>query len=139
MGTSIEDITKVLDSIYPWQRDLLTKMFQHEIELEILYGSPERRRDDMKAEVRANLQGTNYNLVIMDEDQQKGEPMPFPRKCGKTNQFILKVLKSMTSEQYALVNKMVQDELEHRILEGSPAMRRFDTIMRVRENLKKTY
>lgn len=65
--------------------------------------------------------------------------MPFPRKYGKTDQVILKVLKSMTSEQYALVNKMVQDELEHRILEGSPAMRRFDTIMQVRANLKKTY
>lgn len=93
----------------------------------------------MKAEVRANLQGTNYNSVIMDEDQQKGEPMPFPRKCGKTNQFILKVLNSMTPEQYALVNKMVKDELESRILNGSPEMRRLDTMMQVRANLKKTY
>lgn len=139
MGTSIEDVAKVLDSIYPWQRDLLTKMLQHEIELKILYGNPERRQDDMKIEVRANLKGTNYNSVIMDEDQQKGEPMPFPRKCGKTNQFIIKVLKSMTPEQYALVNKMVKDELESRILNGSPEMRRLDTMMQVRANLKKTY
>lgn len=65
--------------------------------------------------------------------------MPFPRQYGKTDQFILKVLKSMTPEQYALVNKMVKDELEHRILNGSPEMRRLDTMMRVRANLKKAY
>lgn len=65
--------------------------------------------------------------------------MPFPRQYGKTDQFILKVLKSMTPEQYALVNKMVKEELESRILNGSPEMRRLDTIMQVRENLKKTY
>ena len=65
--------------------------------------------------------------------------MPFPRQYGKTDQVILKVLKSMTSEQYALVNKMVQEELESRILNGSPAMRQLDTIMQVRENLKKAY
>lgn len=65
--------------------------------------------------------------------------MPFPRQYGKTDQFILKVLKSMTPEQYALVNKMVKEELESRILNGSPAMRQLDTIMQVRENLKKTY
>lgn len=139
MGTSIEDVTKILDSIYPWQRDLLTKMLQHEIELEILYGSRERRQDDMKSEVRANLQGTNYNSVTIDENQQKGEPIPFPRQYGKTDQFILKVLKSMTPEQYALVNKMVKDELESRILNGSPEMRRLDTVMQVRANLKKAY
>lgn len=63
--------------------------------------------------------------------------MPFPRKYGKTDQVILKILKSMTPEQYALVNKMVKDELEFRILNGSPEMRRLDTIMQVRENLKK--
>lgn len=65
--------------------------------------------------------------------------MPFPRQYGKTDQVILKVLKSMTPEQYALVNKMVKDELEHRILNGSPEMRRLDTIMQVRENLKKNH
>lgn len=65
--------------------------------------------------------------------------MPFPRQYGKTDQVILKVLESMTPEQYALVNKMVKDELEHRILNGSPEMRRLDTIMQVRENLKKAY
>lgn len=65
--------------------------------------------------------------------------MPFPRQYGKTDQFILKVLKSMTPEQYALVNKIVKEELESRILNGSPEMRRLDTIMQVRENLKKTY
>lgn len=65
--------------------------------------------------------------------------MPFPRQCGKTDQVILKVLKSMTPEQYALVNKMVKDELEHRILNGSPEMRRLEAMMQVRENLKKTY
>ena len=65
--------------------------------------------------------------------------MPFPRKFGKTEQVILKVLESMTPEQYALVNKMVKDELEHRILNGSPEMRRLDTIMQVRENLKENY
>lgn len=65
--------------------------------------------------------------------------MPFPRQYGKTNQVILKVLKSMTPEQYALVNKMVKDELEFRILNESPEMRRLDTVMQVRENLKKAY
>lgn len=65
--------------------------------------------------------------------------MPFPRKFGKTEQVILKVLESMTPEQYALVNKMVKDELENRILNGSPEMRRLDTIMQVRENLKENY
>ena len=65
--------------------------------------------------------------------------MPFPRKCGKTDQVILKVLRGMTTEQYALVNKMVKEELESRILNGSPAMRQLDTIMQVRANLKKTY
>lgn len=65
--------------------------------------------------------------------------MPFPRKFGKTDQVILKVLESMTPEQYALVNKMVKDELESRILNGSPEMRRLDTIMQVRENLKENY
>lgn len=65
--------------------------------------------------------------------------MPFPRKFGKTDQVILKVLESMTPEQYALVNKMVKDELESRILNGSPEMRRLDTIIQVRANLKKAY
>ena len=65
--------------------------------------------------------------------------MPFPRKFGKTDQVILKVLRGMTTEQYALVNKMVKEELESRILNGSPAMRQLDTIMQVRANLKKTY
>lgn len=65
--------------------------------------------------------------------------MPFPRQYGKTDQVILKVLKSMTPEQYALVNKMVQEELESRILNGSLEMRRLDTIMQVRENLKKNH
>lgn len=65
--------------------------------------------------------------------------MPFPRKFGKTDQVILKVLRGMTPEQYALVNKMVKDELESRILNGSPEMRRLDTMMQVRANLKKTY
>ena len=65
--------------------------------------------------------------------------MPFPRQFRKTNQFILEVLKTMTPEQYALVNKIVKDELESRILNGSPEMRRLDTMMQVRANLKKTY
>ena len=65
--------------------------------------------------------------------------MPFPRKFGKTDQVILKVLRGMTTEQYALVNKMVQEELESRILNGSPAMRQLDTIMQVRANLKKNH
>lgn len=65
--------------------------------------------------------------------------MPFPRQYGKTDQAILKVLKSMTPEQYALVNKMVKDELENRILNGSPELRRLDTVMQVRANLKKAY
>lgn len=49
--------------------------------------------------------------------------MPFPRQSGKSTQDIIKVLKSMTPEQYALVNKMVKDELESQILNGSPEMR----------------
>ena len=65
--------------------------------------------------------------------------MPFPRKYGKTDQAILKVLESMTHEQYALVNKMVQEALKSRILNGSPEMRRLDTVMQVRANLKKAY
>lgn len=65
--------------------------------------------------------------------------MPFSRQSGKSTQDIIKVLESMTPEQYALVNKMVKDELESRILNGSPEMRRLDTMMQVRANLKKTY
>lgn len=65
--------------------------------------------------------------------------MPFPRQSGKSTQDIIKVLKSMTPEQYALVNKMVKDELESQILNGSPEMRRLDTMMQVRANLKKAY
>ena len=65
--------------------------------------------------------------------------MPLPRKYGKTDRAILKVLKSMTPEQYALVNKMVKDELEHRILYGSPENMRKTTLMQVRANLKKAY
>ena len=61
--------------------------------------------------------------------------MPFPRQSGKSTNDIIKVLKSMTPEQYALVNKMVKDELENRILNGSPEMRRLDTVMQVRANL----
>lgn len=61
--------------------------------------------------------------------------MQFPRKCGKTDQVILKVLKSMTHEQYALVNKMVQEALESRILNGSHEMRRLETMRKVRANL----
>lgn len=65
--------------------------------------------------------------------------MPFPRQSKKSTSDIIKVLKSMTPEQYALVNKMVKDELESRILNGSPEMRRLETMMQVRANLKKTY
>lgn len=65
--------------------------------------------------------------------------MPFPRQSGKSTRDIIKVLKSMTPEQYALVNKMVKDELESRILNGNPEMRRLDTMMQVRANLKKAY
>lgn len=58
---------------------------------------------------------------------------------------ILRILKSMTPEQYALVNKMVRDELEFRILAGdpnvynSPEEKQEATLMRVRANLKKLY
>ena len=62
--------------------------------------------------------------------------MQVARQSGKSTSEIIKVLKSMTPEQYALVNKMVKDELESRILNGSPAMKRLDTMMQVRENLK---
>lgn len=65
--------------------------------------------------------------------------MPFPRQSGKSTSDIIKVLKSMTPEQYALVNKMIKEQLELRILNGSPEMRRLDTITQVRANLKKTY
>lgn len=65
--------------------------------------------------------------------------MQVARQSGKSTRDIIKVLKSMTPEQYALVNKMVKDELENRILNGSPEMRRLDAMMQVRENLKKTY
>ena len=61
--------------------------------------------------------------------------MQVARQSGKSTSEIIKVLKSMTPEQYALVNKMVKDELESRILNGSPAMKRLDTMMQVRENL----
>ena len=61
--------------------------------------------------------------------------MPFPRQSGKSTNDIIKVLKSMTPEQYTLVNKMVKDELESRILNGSPEIRRLDTMMQVRANL----
>ena len=62
--------------------------------------------------------------------------MQVARQSEKSTSEIIKVLKSMTPEQYALVNKMVKDELESRILNGSPAMKRLDTMMQVRENLK---
>ena len=58
---------------------------------------------------------------------------------------ILTVLKSMTPEQYTLVNKMVRDELEYRILAGdpdvynSPEEKQEAALIRVRLNLKKTY
>lgn len=65
--------------------------------------------------------------------------MQVARPSGKSTRDIIKVLKSMTPEQYALVNKMVKDELESRILNGSPEMRRLDAMMQVRANLKKTY
>lgn len=65
--------------------------------------------------------------------------MEVARQFGKPTRDIIKVLKSMTPEQYALVNKMVKDELESRILNGSPEMRRLDTLMQVRANLKKTH
>ena len=61
--------------------------------------------------------------------------MQVARQSGKSTSEIIKVLKSMTPEQYALVNKMVKDELESRILNGSPAMKRLDTMMKVRANL----
>ena len=61
--------------------------------------------------------------------------MQVARQSGKSTSEIIKVLKSMTPKQYALVNKMVKDELESRILNGSPAMKRLDTMMQVRENL----
>ena len=57
------------------------------------------------------------------------------RQSGKSTQDILKVLESMTPEQYSLVNKMIKDELESRILNGSPEMRRLNTLMQVRANL----
>lgn len=63
--------------------------------------------------------------------------MTFPRQSGKPIRDILKVLESMTPEQYALVNRMVRDELENRILYGSPENRRKMTLMEVRANLKK--
>lgn len=65
--------------------------------------------------------------------------MEVARQSGKPTRDIIRVLKSMTPEQYALVNKMVKDELEHQILNGSPEMRRLETMMQVRANLKKTY
>lgn len=46
--------------------------------------------------------------------------MEVARQSGKSTRDIIKVLESMTPEQYALVNKMVKDELESRILNGSP-------------------
>ena len=61
--------------------------------------------------------------------------MQVARQSGKSTNDIIKVLKSMTPEQYALVNKMVKDELENRILNGSPEMRRLETIIQVRANL----
>ena len=65
--------------------------------------------------------------------------MEVARQSGKPTLDIIRVLESMTPEQYALVNKMVKDELEHRILNGSPEMRRLDTVMQIRANLKKAY
>ena len=65
--------------------------------------------------------------------------MQVARQSGKPTRDILKVLESMTPEQYALANRMVRDELENRILNGSPEIRRKTTLMEVRANLKKTY
>lgn len=61
--------------------------------------------------------------------------MQVARQSGKSTQDILKVLGSMTHEQYALVNKIIKDKLESRILNGSPEMRRLNTLMQVRANL----
>ena len=61
--------------------------------------------------------------------------MQVARQSGKSTSEIIKVLKSMTPEQYALVNKVVKDELKSRILNGSPEMRRLETIIQVRANL----
>ncbi len=61
--------------------------------------------------------------------------MEVVRQSGKPTLDIIRVLESMTPEQYALVNKMVKDELGHRILNGSPEMRRLETMMQVRANL----
>ena len=63
--------------------------------------------------------------------------MQVARQSGKSTRDIIKVLESMTPEQYALVNKMVKDELESRILNGSPEMRRLDTMMQVRAIINK--
>lgn len=49
--------------------------------------------------------------------------MEVARQSRKPTLDIIRVLESMTPEQYALVNKMVKDELEHRILNGSPEMK----------------
>lgn len=65
--------------------------------------------------------------------------MEVVRQSGKPTLDIIRVLESMTPEQYALVNKMVKDELGHLILNRSPEMRRLETMMQVRANLKKTY
>lgn len=65
--------------------------------------------------------------------------MEVARQSGKPTLDIIRVLESMTPEQYALVNKRVKDELESRILNGSPKMRRLETMMQVQANLKKTY
>lgn len=61
--------------------------------------------------------------------------MQVARRSGKSTQDIIKVLESLTSEQYALANKMIRDELESRIMNGSPEMRRLNTLMQVRANL----
>ena len=61
--------------------------------------------------------------------------MQVTRQSGKSTYDILKVLESMTPEQYALVNKMIKDELEFRIMNGSPEIRRLNTLMQVRSNL----
>lgn len=52
-----------------------------------------------------------------------------------TQEKMLQILKSMTPEQRALVNKMVQDEIEFRLLYGDPKRKQETMKNQVRAHL----
>lgn len=66
-GKSTRNILKILESMTPEQYALLNKMVLNALESRILHGTKESRQAIMRAQIRANLRGTDYNSVFMDD------------------------------------------------------------------------